>query len=498
VTEPCDLSAVAARRLIGQKALSPVELLQSCMERIEATNGALNAFVALDTARARQAAKAAEARQMRGEPLGLLHGLPVGVKDLDATQGLRTTWGSRIFKDHVPEADEPHVRNIRAAGGIIVGKTNTPEFGAGSNTTNAVYGATGNPFDPDKTCGGSSGGSAVALACGMVPLATGSDYGGSIRTPAGFCGVVGFRPSPGLVPCTTRASGFVPLYVLGPMARTVEDAHLLLKAEASLDKRDPYSNADAARIPDRLSEADISSMRAAFSADLGCAPLDREIRKVFAKKVASFRPVFRAAHDRDPDLGPVLDVAEVLRGLYCATEHRERLEKHRDLLGRNVIDSTERGLKYTLAEVAWAQTEQTKIYHRFNALFDEADVLICPATAVSPFPHAQLFVDEIDGRKLPTYMSWYAIAYALSLAVPAIVVLPCGRDHLGMPFGIQVVGPNGSDARVLGIALALEKVLARDPETARPIPDLAKLAAPSARGQGVRNERTQERNTAAR
>lgn len=498
MTEPCDLSAISARRLIGQKALSPVELLESCLGRIEATNGALNAFVAFDTERARHAAKAAEARQMKGDSLGPLHGLPIGVKDLEVTRGLRTTWGSRLFKDHVPEADEPHVRNIRAAGGIVLGKTNTPEFGAGSNTTNEVYGATGNPFDPDLTCGGSSGGSAVALATGMVPLATGSDYGGSIRTPAGFCGVVGFRPSPGLVPFTTRASGFNPIFVLGPMARTVEDAHLLLKAEAGLDKRDPYSVANAARIPDQLPEADISSMSAAFSADLGCAPLDHEIRKVFARKVASFRSAFRAADDRDPDLGLVLDVAEVLRGLYCVTEHRERLEKHRDLLGRNVIDNTERGLKYTLAEVAWAQIEQTKIYHRFNALFDDVDVLICPATAVSPFPHARLFLDEINGRKLPTYMSWFAIAYALSLAVPAIVVLPCGHDHLGMPFGIQIVGPNGSDARVLGIALALEKILARDPETARPIPDLAKLSGPAARRHGVREQRSRERTTAAR
>ena len=498
MTEPCDFSAVAARRLIGRKALSPVELLESCLGRIEAVNGVLNAFVALDTARARREAKAAEARVMKGDALGPLHGLPIGIKDLEATQGLRTTWGSRLYKNHVPAADDPHISNIRAAGGIILGKTNTPEFGAGSNTTNAVYGATGNPFDPDKTCGGSSGGSAVALATGMVPLATGTDYGGSIRTPAGFCGVVGFRPSPGVVPFMTRASGFIPLHVLGPLARSVEDAHLLLKAEASFDKRDPFSSADAARMPDRLAEADLSTVRAAISADLGCAPLDRDIRKVFARKVASFRSAFRAVEDRDPDLGPVLDVAEVLRGLYCVTEHRERLEKHRDLLGRNVIDGTERGLKYTSADIAWAQVEHTKIYQRFNALFDDVDVLICPATAVSPFPHARLYIDEINGRKLPTYMSWYAIAYALSLTVPAIVALPCGRDHLGMPFGLQVVGPNGSDARVLGIALALERVMAHDPETARPVPDLARLSSPSARKSEARAQSTRKRKPSAR
>ncbi|MSO85590.1 MAG: hypothetical protein EXR04_06535 [Rhodospirillales bacterium] len=476
MTEPCDLSAVAARRLIGQKALSPVELLQSCMERIEAVNGAVNAFVALDIARARKAAKAAEVQQMKGDPLGPLHGLPIGVKDLDATEGLRTTWGSRLYKDHVPTADALHIRNIRTHGGIVLGKTNTPEFGAGSNTINAVYGATGNPFDPKKTCGGSSGGSAVAIATGMVPLATGTDYGGSLRTPAGFCGVVGFRPSPGLVPFPARTPGLSPFHVLGPMARSVEDAHLLLKAEAGVDRRDPFSNSDATHLPDRLAEADISSMRAVFSADLGCAPLDRDIRQVFKRQVARFRHVFREAHDHDPDLGKVVDAFAVLRGVDFVAEHKERVAKHRELLGRNVIDNTERGLKYTLADVAWAQTEQSKVYRRFNALFDDADVLICPIAAVSPFPHAQLFVDEINGQKLSNYMSWYTITYALSLAVPAIVALPCGRDHLGMPFGIQVVGPNGSDARVLGIALALETILARDPETARPVPDLAKLS----------------------
>ena len=493
MTEPCDLSAVAARRLIGRKALSPVELLESCLGRIEAVNGAVNAFVALDIARAKQAAKAAEAQQMKGEPLGPLHGLPLGVKDLDATQGLCTTWGSRIYKDHVPKADARHIRNIRSAGGIVLGKTNTPEFGAGSNTTNAVYGATGNPFDPDKTCGGSSGGSAVALATGMVPLATGTDYGGSLRTPAGFCGVVGFRTSPGLVPFPARTPSLSPFHVLGPMARTVEDAHLMLRAEASLDRGDPFSGAGAARVPDRLEEADLASLKAVFSADLGCAPLERAIGQAFKRKIATFRHAFRETSDRDPDVGRALDAFAILRGLDFATEHGERLKKHRALLGRNVIDNTELGLKYTAADIAWAHVEQTRYYRRFNAIFDEADMLICPATAVSPFPHARLFIDEINGRKLPTYMSWYTITYILSLALPAIVVLPCGRDHLGMPFGIQVVGPNGSDARVLAIALALERVLAHDPETARPVPDLAKLASSSIRKGKARAEPKRKR-----
>lgn len=456
--------------MIGSRSLSPVELCDSCLERIEAANPALNAFVAVDADRVREDARRAEAMVMRGAPLGSLHGLPVGIKDLDATAGLVTTHGSLIFKDHVPAVDDPHVARIRAAGGIVLGKTNTPEFGTGSNTTNAVYGATGNPFDPDLTCGGSSGGSAAALAAGMMPLATGSDYGGSLRTPAAFCGVVGFRPSPGVVPNTTRAAALSPVCVLGPMARNVADAHLLLTAEMGPHAGDPFSHTPAtADIPRSLQPADLASVRAAISADLGVAPIDRQIRGVFQHKISTFRHAFRSVATASPDLGRVAEAFDILRGLYCVEEHGERLAKHRDLLGQNVIDNTERGMKHALAEVAWATTEQTRICRSFQAFFDEFDVLICPAAAISPFPHAQLFVDQINNETLANYMSWYTITWALSLALPAVVVVPAGRDHAGLPFGLQVVGPQGSDARILAVALALEHVLAANAETRRPV-----------------------------
>jgi amidase len=476
MTEPCDLTAMAARRLIGTKKLSPVELLESCIKRIEQVDGALNAITAIDVKAARKAAKQAEADVMAGSSLDILHGLPIGVKDLESTAGLRTTWGSLLFKDHVPEEDQLSVANVRAAGGIILCKTNVPEFGAGANTKNRVFGATGNPFDPIKTCAGSSGGSAVALATNMVPLATGSDYGGSLRTPAAFCGVVGFRPSPGVVPSLDKAAALIPWSVLGPMGRSVEDAHLLLCAQMDMDKRDPYSSDDAARIPDSLTGIDLSSVRVAISTDLGCCPVDKQIANVFEKKVKTFRSAFAEAQDRDPDLGPhIHEVFEVLRGLTMVASHKEKLEKHRDLLGPNVIDNTDRGLKYSLADVAWAQVEQAKLMKRYIAMFEEVDILICPAAAVSPFPHEQLYVSEINGEKMPTYMRWLALSYALTMALPVSVCLPCGVDHLGMPFGIQVAGPNGSDAVVLEIAHSLELHLAGNKETARPLPDLKKL-----------------------
>jgi Asp-tRNA(Asn)/Glu-tRNA(Gln) amidotransferase A subunit family amidase len=476
MTEACDLSAAEARRLIGCKKLSPVELLESCLRRIAATNPALNAIVAMDEVRARREADAAESAVMRGDDLGLLHGLPLGIKDLQATEGLRTTWGSLIYKDHVPEQDEPTVANLRSHGAIILAKTNTPEFGAGANTTNRVYGATGNPFDPEKTCAGSSGGSAVALATGQVPLATGSDYGGSLRTPAAFCGIAGFRPSPGVVPGPDRVVGLNPFSVNGPMGRTVEDLHLLLKAQIDLDKRDPFSTDDALRIPDRLSPVDLGSLRVAISPDLGCAPVDRQISQIFLDRVSRFQDLFAVVERAAPDFGPVHEVFEVLRGINFVAAHRERVEKHRDLLGPNVIDNTERGLKLTARDVAWAHVEQTKLSRRFVSFFERFDVLICPAASVSPFPHAKLFVEAINGEPMPNYMRWLAITYVLTTAIPAVAVIPCGVDHNGMPFGIQVAGPQGSDRFILEVAYTLEQALGRDAETARPVPNLARLA----------------------
>lgn len=471
MSEPCDLSAVEARRMIGAKALSPVELTQSCLDRIAKTNPAVNAMVAMDETAALEAARNAEQAVMHGEPLGQLHGLPLGIKDLQATQGLRTTYGSLIYENHVPEEDESTVANLRDEGAIIIGKTNTPEFGAGANTKNLVYGATSNPFDLVLTCGGSSGGSAVALALGQVPIATGSDYGGSLRTPSSFCGVVGIRPSPGVVPGPEKAVLLNPYSVNGPMGRTVADAHMLLKAQIDLDKRDPFSSDDVMRIPEVLGGFDLSGLNVAYSEDLGCCPVDNDIRRVFRSRIKAFSHVFATASEAAPDLSSCHDVFEITRGINFATAHMERLEKHRDKLGPNVIDNTERGLKFTAKEVAWVNGEQANLYRRYVDFFNDFDVLICPAASVSPFPHEQLSVTEINGEAMPTYMRWLAIAYALTVALPVVVALPCGVDHKGMPFGIQVAGPNGSDALVIEVAHALEQVLNMQPETRRAVPD---------------------------
>ena len=375
MTEPCDLTAVEARRLIGQKKLAPTELLASCIARIEAVDHAVNAMVARDFDRARDTAKAADAAVARGDDLPPLHGLPIGIKDLQDTGGLRTTYGSTIYRDHVPAADERLVAAVRAAGAIVIGKTNTPEFGAGANTRNAVYGATGNPFDPTLSAAGSSGGSAVALATGMVPICSGSDTGGSLRNPAAFSGIVGFRPTPGLVANERRGLGWNNLSVAGPMARTVPDLCLLLSAMVSDDARDPLATTVHGRtirrpedfaVPARV---DLSRLRVALTPDFGFAPTERHIAEVFADKTALFRRVFARAEDTTPDCAGADEAFEVLRAVGVLASHLERVRTRPQDIGPNVRANVEEGLRYTAADVARAQSLQTAMYRRWQTFF---------------------------------------------------------------------------------------------------------------------------------
>src|SRR6186713_2294548 len=266
-------SAVELRRRIGTKEISPVELLEICIERIGHLNPAVNAITATCYERARKEAQAAEKAVLRGEELGLLHGLPTGIKDLEDTGGLLTTYGSQLFRDFVPERDSAMVARVRAAGAIVTAKTNVPEFGAGANSRNPVWGATGNPFDPSLIAGGSSGGSAAALACDMLPLCTGSDTGGSLRIPAAICGIVGFRPSPGLVPMNQRPLGWTPISVLGPMARSVADLRMLFAAQLGVDDRDPLSHALDPESAARARPVDLGRLKVAWTTDFGQCPV---------------------------------------------------------------------------------------------------------------------------------------------------------------------------------------------------------------------------------
>lgn len=482
-TEPCDLDAVEARRLIGTKRLAPTELLESCIGRIEAVDHAVNAMVARDFDRARAAAKAADAAVARGGDLPALHGLPIGIKDLQLTGGLRTTLGSPLYRDNVPAEDERIVAAIRRAGAIVVGKTNTPEFGAGANTRNAVHGATGNPFDPQKSCAGSSGGSAVALATGMAPLCQGSDTGGSLRNPAAFCGVVGFRPTPGLVPSDRRPHGWSGLPVVGPMGRTVADAALLLGAMAGDDACDPLATtvhgATVRRPGDfsPLTRIDLAGLRVAVTPDFGFAPTERHIRDVFAEKTGLFRHVFARADDASPDCAGTDEAFEILRAVGFVAAHLEKVRKTPEQVGPNVRANVAEGLRYAAEDVGRALTAQTVLYRRWQSFFDDYDIILTPAITISPRSWRELYPAEIDGAPTRTYFHWLAMAYAVTVVGHPALSLPVGLDANGMPFGLQVVGPRGGDALVLRVAAELEALLAGDPRTARPLPDLAALKA---------------------
>src|SRR6266478_2507742 len=315
MSELCDTGAVELRRMIGAKEISPVELLDSCLGRIERVNPAVNAVTAMCVERAKSEAEAAERAVMSGARLGPLHGLPIGIKDLNETAGLRTTWGSPLYADHVPAKDERMVAAVRSAGAIVVGKTNVPEWGAGANTKNPVYGATGNPFDPKRICGGSSGGSAVALATSMLPICTGSDTGGSLRIPAAFCGIVGFRPSVGLVASERRPVGWTPITTQGPMGRSVEDTLLLLRAQISDDSRDPLAfSVDPADF-ETIRPIDLGGLRVAVSDDLGFMPLDPRIRATFRERIDLVKSVFRSCEWRNPEMADADEAFGSLRAM---------------------------------------------------------------------------------------------------------------------------------------------------------------------------------------
>ncbi|HEY9346594.1 MAG TPA: amidase family protein, partial [Inquilinus sp.] len=422
----------------------------------EAADPAVNAITAKAYDRARAEALAAEAAVRRGDALGPLHGLPIGVKDLSETEGLLTAYGSPLFADNVPAADERVVAVLRQAGAIVLAKTNTPEFGAGANTRNEVFGPTRNPFDHELTCAGSSGGSAVALACGMVPLATGSDLAGSLRTPAAYCGIVGFRPTPGLIPTETRGHGWSPLSVDGPMARTVTDAALMLSAMVGHDPRDPLSLGVEGEPFRTLDTVDLGGLTVAFTEDLGFAPVDSRVRRSFRAARQALEPAVGSSVDFAVDMTGVDEAFATLRAVGFVAGHREKVEATPDKVGPNVTANVAAGLKLGLADVASALTVQTRVVRDADAFLDGVDVVICPVAGHPPFPWKDWYPATIDGAALSSYFHWLALAYGPTMAGLPSVALPFGRDEAGLPFGLQIIGRRRGDHTVLSAALAIE------------------------------------------
>ena len=452
------MPATDIMRKIRDKELSCREVMAAHLTQIEQVNPLVNAVVTqIPPEQAIAKAQAADEAIAQGREMGPLHGLPIAHKDLVLTKGLRTTLGSRIFKDQIPDRDGLIVERLKKAGAITIGKTNTPEFGAGSQTFNEVFGETLNPYDTTRTCGGSSGGAAVALACGMLPIADGSDMGGSLRNPASFCNVVGFRTSPGRVPIWPTFTGWFPISVEGPMARTVQDVALMLSAIAGPDPRSPISIAETGSLFSGSLDRDFKNVKLAWSSNLGELPVDSRITQVLADQRHVFDDIGCIVEEGQPDFSDADEIFKVWRAWSFELNLGGLLEKHRHLMKDTVIWNIEEGRKLTGPQIGKAEVQRTELYHRVRKFMETYEFLICPVAQAPPFDVKQPWVEEIDGVKMNTYIDWMRSCYYITVTgLPAISV-PCGFTPQGLPVGIQIVGRHNDDLGVLQLAYAFEK-----------------------------------------
>jgi len=452
----CFLSAVEMASLIRRKKLSARELLAAHLKQIERVNPKVNAIVTLVADQAMEAARKADEAQAKGAALGVLHGLPIAHKDLMETAGILTTYGSPIYKDNVPSVDTIPVERIRRAGAITIGKTNTPEFGAGSQTFNKVFGATKNPYDVTKTCGGSSGGAAVALACGMLPIADGTDMGGSLRNPAAFCGVVGMRPSPGRVPVAAKGLAWSTLSVAGPMARNVADLALLLSAMAGPDARSPIAiDQPGSRFAEKL-ERNFKGVRVAWFKDLGGIPFDRRVRDAVNAQRRVFESLGCVVEEAEPDYSGADEAFNLLRAWSYAANYAELVRTRRDQVKESVIWEVERGLKLTAADLGRAETLHAKLWDQMRQFQEKYEYFVLPSTQVPPFDLTQEFVTEIEGVKMNSYIEWMRACYYISIVENPAISMPCGFTPEGLPVGLQIVGRHRDEFAVLQMAHAFE------------------------------------------
>ena len=453
--ELCFLPATVLAARIRVRELSALEVMEAHLARIARVNPAVNAIVTLVADQALAGAAAADEALARGIPVGPLHGLPVAHKDLEDTAGIRTTRGSPIFANHVPEADSLVVRRLKVAGAVTVGKTNTPEFGAGSQTFNEVFGTTLNPYDLTKTCGGSSGGAAVALACGMVPIADGSDTGGSLRNPAGYCNVVGFRPSPGRVP-SEGTLGWQTLSVHGPLARSVEDVALMMSAIAGPHAGSPVSIDEPGRVFAQTLDRDFRGIRIAWSPSLGGLPVDPRTAAVFASSLRAFEALGCEAEDADPDMTGADEAFYVARAYGMAARHAELMKTHRDLFKEEIVWNVEEGLKLSALDVARAEEARTRLFRSFGRFMERYEYLVLPVSQVPPFPITERFVSEINSVPMANYIDWMKSCWQISITGHPAISVPGGFTIDGLPVGVQIVGRHRADFGVLQLAHAFE------------------------------------------
>jgi len=466
--EPAAAGAALVRKsarelawLIASRAVSPVEVLDAYLAVIAALNPKLNAIVTLAADQARDAAKRAENAVMKGEPLGPLHGLPIGVKDVTPTAGIRTTFASPLFKDHVPAEDAEAVRRLKAAGAIVLAKTNTPEFGCGANTTNALFGLTRNPWNPALSPAGSSGGSAVAVAAGMLPIAQGNDFGCSIRIPAAFCGIVGIRPTPGLTPSRPLHLPWDPGQVHGPLARDAEDAALFLDAIVGFSRLSPISVAPPWRsaLVELERRDDVKGLRVAYVSDIAGIGVEAEIDSICRDAAAILAERGAQVEQIEFDASDGRAAYQTWRGFWMVGQQYERLALI-DQFGPNLRGNVEAGLKLTSLDFAAAEHKREEMFQRFRKLFERYDVLLTPAAPVKPYPVEKNFPDRINGRRFENYIDWIAPAYLITLMSLPAATAPAGLSQDGLPVGMQIVAPRFEEPLILRVARLIHQASA--------------------------------------
>ncbi len=452
------LTAVELAALIRRGEVSAVEVLTAHLERIDAVNPELNAIVTYLPEEALELARLADERQARGDQLGPLHGLPIAHKDLFETAGIRTTMGSPAFSDYIPESDDLIIARLKQAGCITLGKTNVPEFGAGSHTFNTVFGATRNPYDTSRTCGGSSGGAAVALAAGMIPIADGSDMGGSLRNPASFCNVVGLRPTPGRVPSYPKSNAWSTLGVDGPMGRTVQDVALMLQAIAGYDSRAPISLQQPASDFAAELERDFAGVRLAWSPDLGGLPVDPQVTATIERQLPTFSNLGCVVEHAEPDFRDAYDIFQTLR----AWNFEQSFAEHFAEFGEEAFKETIRwnvaqGRILSAGQISRTEAKRTELFHRVREFLKHYEYLLLPTAQLPPFPIEWEYPREIAGIAMNTYIDWMmTCAYITVTGLPAISV-PCGFTADGLPVGLQIVGRPRADSAVLQLAYAFQE-----------------------------------------
>lgn len=456
--ELVQLTATQQRSLIGDKKVSAVELLEAHQTQIDDVNASVNAIVTHTPDIALAAAKKVDAAIAAGKNPGLLAGLPTVHKDLVETAGIRTTWGSKLFENFVPQRNALIVQRQIDAGAVTLGKSNTPEWGAGSNTFNDVFGATANPYDLARTCGGSSGGAGAALAARMVPIADGSDMGGSLRNPGTFNNVVGLRPSAGRVPSYPTQMSWGNLSVYGPMARTVKDCALLLAAISGPDARVPISLPDSGGLFLDDLNMKTKGVRVALAPDFGGQlPVDPEVRKVVESSQDLLTLLGCEVRDTCPDFDGADDVFKTLRAWTFAAAHGERIETHRDKYKDTIIWNVEAGQKLSGADIAAAEVKRSQIYQRVVRFFRDVDFLVLPVSQVAPFAITTEYPTVIDGTEMQTYIDWMKSCYYITITGLPAVSLPFGFTDEGLPVGIQIVGKPLGELELLRFAASIEE-----------------------------------------